>query len=64
LKIWIDYPAELGLERGVARDRSREGLDSTDMWKNFWMPLEAKYRLEQAPDRSADFIIDGATLLK
>jgi len=63
LKVWIDYPAGLGLERGTKRDITRDGVDNTDTWKNIWMPLEAKYKTEQEPDKSADFIIEGDKIL-
>jgi uridine kinase len=58
-KVWISYPADLGFNRGVARDIMRDGIDNTEKWKNIWMPLEEKYLQEQAPDKSADIIIHG-----
>jgi len=63
VKVWIDYPAGLGLERGIRRDITRDGVDNTDTWKNVWMPLEAKYKTEQEPDKSADYIIQGTNIL-
>ena len=63
LKIWVDYPADLGLKRGVTRDIMRDGVDNTDKWKNIWMPLEEKYKNEQEPNKSADYVIDGTKLL-
>lgn len=63
LKIWLDYPADLGLKRGITRDIKRDGVDNTDKWKNIWMPLEKKYKTEQEPNKSADYIIDGTKLL-
>jgi uridine kinase len=62
LKIWIDYPANLGFRRGIARDILRDGIDQTDKWKNVWMPLEEKYVIEQQPKASADYVVDGAAL--
>jgi uridine kinase len=62
LKVWVDYPADLGLKRGVTRDILRDGVDNTDKWKNIWMPLEEKYKNEQEPNKSADYIIDGTKL--
>ncbi|MGD0174472.1 MAG: hypothetical protein ABSB78_14895 [Bacteroidota bacterium] len=64
VKVWIDYPAGLGLERGIQRDITRDGADNTDTWKNIWMPMEAKYKAEQEPDKSADYIIEGARILQ
>jgi uridine kinase len=63
VKVWIDYPADLGLERGIKRDITRDGVDNTDTWKNIWLPLEAKYKTEQEPDKSADYIIEGGKIL-
>jgi uridine kinase len=62
LKIWIDFPSNLGFQRGIARDIQRDAVDNSDKWKNVWMPLEAKYKTEQTPDRFADTILDGAEL--
>jgi uridine kinase len=62
LKIWVDYPADLGFERGISRDITRDGVDNSDQWKNIWMPLEEKYRTEQAPEKAADYIVDGAKI--
>lgn len=63
LKIWVDYPADLGFERGIARDIARDGVDNSDRWKNIWMPLEEKYENEQAPEKAADYIVKGNELL-
>lgn len=59
LKVWIEIPADVGMERGVGRDIARDGLDNSEMWKDIWMPLEEKYRNEQKPNLSADFVFDG-----
>jgi uridine kinase len=59
IRIWIEYPAELGFERGVARDIAGDGVDNSEKWKKIWMPLEKKYINEQHPMESADFILDG-----
>ena len=64
VKVWINYPADLGLKRGVARDILRDGVDNTEQWKNIWMPLEAKYKAEQEPEKTADYIIKGAEILR
>jgi uridine kinase len=59
LKLWVEYPAELGFRRGIARDIAGEGRDISNKWKNVWMPLEEKYRMQQEPDKSAEYIING-----
>ncbi len=61
LKIWIDCPPEVGFSRGVARDLARDGVDNSEQWRTFWMPLEEKYRNEQEPYRCADHRMDGAS---
>ena len=63
LKIWIDCPVDLGLKRGIARDIERDGVDNTDKWINIWSPLEKKYKNEQEPNKTADYIIDCTELL-
>ena len=63
LKIWVEYPAELGFQRGIARDIEQYGVDNADKWKNVWMPLEEKYKNEQEPIKSANYIFDGTELL-
>jgi uridine kinase len=64
LTVWIETPADVGFERGVARDIARDGVDNTDKWKNVWMPMEEKYRNEQEPGKFADYIIDGIKLFQ
>ena len=59
LKVWIEIPADVGMERGVGRGIARDGVDNSEMWKDIWMPLEEKYRNEQKPNLSADFVFDG-----
>lgn len=63
LKIWIEYPAELGFIRGIKRDLMGDGVDHSDKWKNIWMPQEAKYISEQNPRNSADFVIYGNKII-
>ena len=63
LKVWINYPADLGFKRGIARDVKRDGMDNTKKWKNIWMPLEERYINEQEPDKIADYIIEGVNIL-
>ncbi len=59
IKIWIDYPPELGFERGVKRDINGDGVDNSEKWKKVWMPLEEKYIIEQNPRSKADYVING-----
>ena len=59
LKVWIEIPADVGMERGVGRDIARDGVDNSDLRKDIWMPLEEKYRNKQKPGQCADFVLDG-----
>jgi uridine kinase len=63
IKIWINYPAELGFKRGIERDKKRDGIDNSEKWKTIWMPQEKRYIAEENPEECADYIIDGINLL-
>jgi uridine kinase len=56
-KIWISCPPELGFNRGVERDKIRDGEDNTDKWRNIWMPQEKEYIESQQPQLRADYIL-------
>jgi len=58
-RIWIECPAELGCERGIARDVSRDGVDNSMQWKEIWLPEEKKVIEEHQPHLKADYILDG-----
>jgi uridine kinase len=58
-KIWIECPAEIGYQRGVARDKNVYGIDTDKEWKEKWIPEEDKAIEEQQPQKKADFIVDG-----
>lgn len=58
IKIWVEYPQQLGIERGVKRD----GEEYRNKWENEWGPMEKNYKETQKPDQKADFIIDGTSL--
>jgi len=64
IKIWINYPAELGFKRGIERDKKRDGIDNSEKWKKIWMPQEERYIAEENPEECADYIIDGIKLLQ
>jgi uridine kinase len=59
VKIWIEYPPELGFKRGVSRDITGDGVDNSEKWIKDWMPLEKQYIIDQNPKSKADYIIDG-----
>jgi uridine kinase len=56
LRVWVDAPRELRLERGVARDG--EGARST--WADVWMPMEDRYVARDDPVAAADLVVDGS----
>lgn len=60
-RIWVECPAEIGLQRGLKRDISEYKVDTKDQWINEWMPAEKKYIEEQKPQEKADFVVHTAT---
>ncbi len=56
LKIWVEAPRELRLERGVARD----GEAARRTWEEVWMPMEERYIARDRPRESADLIVAGS----
>lgn len=59
LKIWVDCPREVGLERGLKRDLALNGIDNSERWLNYWLPKEDEYIKNQNPSEVADIIVDG-----
>ncbi|WP_319633404.1 uridine kinase family protein [Paenibacillus psychroresistens] len=55
VRIWIESPQDIRLERGVQRD----GGGNRDMWEKVWLPDEDRYFEVQKPADSADIVIDG-----
>lgn len=55
LKVWVECPYELRLERGMERD----GETMRETWVEVWMPEEQRYVSEQQPQERADFVILG-----
>ncbi len=58
LKIWIECPAEIGFQRGVERDKLHHNVDTSEEWREKWMPEEKKAIEAQQPERKADIILD------
>jgi uridine kinase len=56
LRIWVEAPRALRLERGVARD----GEAARRTWEEVWMPMEESYIERDRPRESADLIVDGS----
>jgi uridine kinase len=55
VRIWIDAPYDVRLERGVARD----GEASRSTWVDVWMPNEAAYVERDDPVACAHLVVDG-----
>jgi uridine kinase len=58
LRIWVEAPFELRLQRVVERD----GEAMREVWTNQWMPEEDAYVAAHRPDQRADLIVDGSNL--
>jgi uridine kinase len=55
LRIWVDAPREVRLERALRRD----GAAMLAQWTQVWMPSEEAYIAAQAPDRRAGLVVSG-----
>ena len=53
VKIWVEVPEEIRLERGVKRD----GEKMRDAWQHIWIPQDKRYFDVHRPDKKADIII-------
>lgn len=59
VRIWVDAPEDIRLERGVARD----GEAARATWVEVWMPSEALYVARDRPLESAHVVVDGTAPL-
>lgn len=55
VRVWVDAPPAVRLERGVARD----GEASRATWENVWMPNELAYIERDDPVGCAHLVVDG-----
>lgn len=60
LKIWVDTPRNICLERGLSRDNDMD--KALVAWQEVWQPKEDSYIKKTDPIKIADIIIDGTTL--
>lgn len=58
-KIWVEYPADMALARGLARDRDEYHKVEPDAYWDQWVALEKEYIEHEKPQDKADYIIDG-----
>ena len=56
VRIWVEAPRAVRLDRGVARDG--EGARTT--WEEQWMPSEDRYVEQDDPVPSAHLVVDGS----
>lgn len=55
VRVWVDAPRHVRLERGVARD----GEQSRSTWETVWMPNELAYVERDDPLACAHMVVDG-----
>lgn len=58
LRIWVETPRHVCLERGLARDAG-EGHRARQAWEQVWQPREDTYIADVRPERVADVVLDG-----
>jgi uridine kinase len=56
VRVWVQAPRELRLERGVARD----GESARRQWETVWMPSEERYVERDDPISCAHLVVDGS----
>lgn len=56
LKIWVDCPYEIALERGKRRDKEEQGTDHDELWDTVWGPGSIRYFQKVRPDLKADIL--------
>ncbi|MBI1857416.1 hypothetical protein HY003_02635 [Candidatus Saccharibacteria bacterium] len=52
-KIWVDSPEAIRRQRGIGRDT----VEWTRVWDEEYLPQDARYVNEQAPQNVADWIL-------
>jgi uridine kinase len=57
VRIWVDSPKQISLERVVKREQN--GTGNRYLWENVYRPAEEKYIEVQRPREHADIVIDG-----
>lgn len=60
IRIWVESPSKICLERGLQRDGATAmGERATAAWTRIWQPKESRYIAELSPGQVADFVVDG-----
>jgi uridine kinase len=60
IKIWIDCPIEVAVERGKARDKNEYGVDNDHLWDTLWKQNDLQYFASKKPHEAADYVIPYA----
>jgi uridine kinase len=55
VRVWVEAPYHVRLERGVARD----GEEARATWVERWMPMEERYVERDDPVSCAHVVVDG-----
>jgi uridine kinase len=55
VRVWVDAPYDVRLERGVARD----GEEARTTWVERWIPMEERYVERDDPISCAHVVVDG-----
>lgn len=63
-KIWVEYPADLALARGITRDREEYNIVEPEEYWDQWVNKEKEYIVHESPQNKADCIVDGSQPLK
>jgi uridine kinase len=58
LKIWVDTPREIALDRGIGRSTMPKAKAEL-VWRQLWKPMEDRYIAEVRPLDTSDIVIDG-----
>jgi uridine kinase len=56
LRVWVEAPRRLRLERAIARD----GEGAARLWEERWLPSEDRYVERDDPVSAADLVVDGS----
>ena len=60
IKIWVETPERICLERGLQREGAKLlGERATAAWLQVWQPRETRYIAEFLPRQIADYVVDG-----
>ena len=55
VRIWVETPEGVCLERGYARD----GEEGRELWDREWMPAYEHYIDKNDPMKQAEYIVEG-----